>query len=205
MIVLAREVCLCKCSTAVPSSRDAERDAEADGLRFVSGSERDLGLLDPADHDDARRSEFRARLDRGEYWLLGLVGERVATYTWLHTRSRCEYPYLPGCAFCLPADFGYGYDAWTQPALRGSGLRRAAFVEELRVLSTLGKAWEASFFVHYQLDGARRSLARVCVDVVPLWRVALDRDGGGRRLAAARLARDDAGVRPEFPVTAAAE
>jgi hypothetical protein len=201
MIVLAREVCLCKCSTAVPSGRDPD----AHGLRFVSGSERHLGLLDPAHHDDARRAEFRARLERSEHWLLGFVGDRVATYTWLHTRPRCEYPYLPGCAFSLPADFGYGYDAWTTPALRGAGLRRAAFAEELRVLSTMGKAWEASFFVHYQLEGARRSLALACIDVVPLWRVALARDGGDRRLAAAPLAGADGGVRPDFPVTVAAE
>jgi hypothetical protein len=201
MIVLAREVCLCKCSTAVPSSHDAK----AQGLRFVSGSEHHLGLLDSAHHDDARRAEFQARLERSEHWLLGLVGDRVATYTWLHTRPRCEYPYIPGCAFSLPADFGYGYDAWTAPDMRGAGLRRAAFVEELRVLSTLGKAWEASYFVHYQLEGARRSLSLACIDIVPLWRIALDRDGGGRRLAATPLARDDGGVRPDFPVTVAAE
>jgi hypothetical protein len=201
MIVLAREVCLCKCSTSVPSGRDGETD----GLRFVSGSERYLRLLDAAHHDEARRAEFRARLERSEHWLLGLVGDRVATYTWLHTRPRCEYPYLPGCTFSLPVDFGYGYDAWTAPALRGGGLRRAAFAQELRVLSRLGKAWEASFFVHYQLEGARRSLARAHIEVVPLWRVGLDRDGSGRRLAAARLARDDGGVRPDFQVTVAAE
>jgi hypothetical protein len=202
MIVLAREVCLCKCSTAVPSNPGAETD----GLRFVAGSERHLGLLDPSHHDDARRAEFQARLERSEHWLLGLVGDRVATYTWLHTRARCEYPYLPGCTFSLPADFGYGYDAWTTPALRGAGLRRAAFVQELRVLATLGKAWEASFFVHYQLEGARRSLARACIDIVPLWRVTLDRDdGNGRRLQAAPFAGDDGAVRPDFPVTVAAE
>jgi hypothetical protein len=200
MIVLAREVCLCKCSTEVASGHDTAED----GLRFVSGSTEHLDRLDPEHHDEARRAEFVARLDRGEYWLLGLVEDRVATYTWLHTRPRCEYPYLPGCAFHLPTDFGYGYDAWTTPGLRGSGLRRAAFVEELRVLSRLEKAWEASFFVHYQLEGARRSLARVRVDIVPLWRVALDRNGGGPRLAAARLAADDGGARPDFRFTAAA-
>ncbi len=200
MIVLAREVFLCKCSTDVPSDRSG--DAESSRVRFVSGAARHLELLDPALHDADRVDEFRARLARGEYWLVGLVGDEIATYTWLHTRPRCEYPYLPGCAFALPDDYGYGYDAWTLPARRGGGLRRAAFVEELRVLSALGKAWEASFFVHYQLEGAARSLARACVKVVPLWRVALDRRGPGRRhVVAERLVTDGGGARPEFPIT----
>jgi hypothetical protein len=200
MIVLAREVFLCKCSTDVPSGRGGDDDAPP--VRFVAGSARHLELLDPALHDAARLDEFRVRLARGEYWLVGLLGEDIATYTWLHTRPRCEYSYLPGCAFALPDDYGYGYDAWTPPALRGGGLRRAAFVEELRVLSSLGKAWEASFFVHYQLEGARRSLARACVTVVPLWRVALDRGGPGRRhLVGERLVADGGGAEPEFAVT----
>jgi hypothetical protein len=200
MIVLAREVFLCKCSTDVSSERSV--DADGSRVRFVSGSARHLELLDPALHDTGRLDEFRVRLARGEYWLVGLLGGAIATYTWLHTRPRCEYPYLAGCAFSLPDDYGYGYDAWTEPALRGGGLRRSAFVEELRVLSSLGKAWEASFFVHYQLEGAQRSLARACVTVVPLWRVALDRGGPGRRhVVAERLVADGGGARPEFPVT----
>ncbi len=206
MIVLAREVILCKCSTGVPSDR--RRDADAEGLRFESGSGAHLALLDPAHHDALRIAEFQTRLSRGEHWLVGLLEDRIATYTWLHTRPRCEYPYLPGCAFSLPDDFGYGYDAWTTPTLRGGGLRRAAFVEELRVLSQLGKAWEASFFVHYQLEGAQRSLARAHVKVVPLWRVALAAPAGartGRQLVSRRLATEDSGVRPAFPVTPAVE
>ena len=119
--------------------------------------------------------------------MLGFVGDRIATYTWLHTRSSCEYPYLPGCAFRLGRGYGYGYDAWTPPELRGAGLRRRAFVEELRWLHATGALWEASFFVAHQLDGARRSLARVGVEVVPLWRAAL---GPGRRLTFERLERE---------------
>jgi hypothetical protein len=109
-------------------------------------------------------------------------------------RDRCEYPYLPGCAFALPPSFGYGYDAWTPPELRGAGLRRLAFAEELRVLSAAGRAWEASYFVAHQLDGARRSLAQAGIAVVPLWRITLAAD---RRLRAERLL-DEPGVHPLF-------
>jgi hypothetical protein len=198
MIVLAREVFLCKCATEVSGER---ADDAGTGLRFESGSAQCLDQLDRVHHDADRVAEFRARLARGEHWLVGFLGERIATYTWLHTRPHCEYPYLPGCAFSLTGDFGYGYDAWTSPLLRGGGLRRAAFVEELRVLSEMGKAWEASFFVSYQLAGARRSLWRARVKVVPLWRIALDRAGTStRRLIAERLPGDDGGTVPEFPV-----
>jgi hypothetical protein len=198
MIVLAREVFLCKCSTEVASEPGGSEGSE--NLRFVTGSEAHIDLLDRDHHNDDHIADFRARLARGEYWLVGLLGDRIATYTWLHTRSRCEYPYLPGCAFQLEDSFGYGYDAWTPPTLRGGGLRRAAFVEELRVLSSLGKAWEASFFVAHQLEGARRSLARARVKIVPLWRIALNRGGDPtRRLTAERLTDDD-GARPEFHV-----
>jgi hypothetical protein len=185
MIVLAREVFACKCSTDVPSGLD---EGLARELRFVRGSEAHLARLDPAEHGDERVADFRARLARGEHWLLGLLGERIATYTWLHARARCEYPYLPGCVFALSEDMAYGYDAWTAPALRGAGLRRRAFVEELRILFAAGKLWEASFFVAHQLDGARESLSRVGAEVVPVWRIALGRD---RKLRFEQLADDD--------------
>lgn len=177
MIVLGREVFLCVCSTDVPA--DAAH-ASAEGLSrelvFVRGGEEHLRLLDPEHHAPDHVSELRARLARGETWLVGLLNSRIATYTWLHTRPACEYPYLPGCAFDLPADHGYGYDAWTPPALRNAGLRRRAFVEELRWLRALGKQWEASFFVAHQLEGAQRSLALAGIEVVPLWRAVLRRD-----------------------------
>src|SRR5579875_1361308 len=104
MIVFAREVFLCKCSTDVPAT-DAG-DGLTRELRFLRGGTEHLRLLDPAHHNAEHVADFRARLARGEHWLLGLLGDRVATYTWLHTRARCEYPYLPGCAFDLPDDFG---------------------------------------------------------------------------------------------------
>jgi hypothetical protein len=194
MIVLAREVFLCKCSTQVGSSHD-HNGGDGEPLRFTRGTPEDVARLDPKHHNRAHADDFRERLSHGERWVLGLRGGRVATYTWLHTRGACAYRYLPGCSFALPDDFGYGYDAWTDPQLRGAGLRRRAFVEELHVLSVLGKAWEASFFVAHQLEGAQRSLARVGITIVPLWRVTLGRD---RQLVAERIgdgAGDDAGAR----------
>jgi hypothetical protein len=193
MIVLAREVFLCKCSTDVRSSPEGDGDG-GDSLRFSRGTPDDIARLEPKHHSRAHGDDFRERLARGECWVLGLQGEHVATYTWLHTRRSCAYHYLPGCSFALPHDFGYGYDAWTDPELRGGGLRRRAFVEELRVLSSLDKAWEASFFVAHQLDGAQRSLARVAITIVPLWRITLGRD---RRIVAERIGADpgDGGTR----------
>jgi len=193
MIVLAREVFLCKCPTAVDAlPPSGSPDGDARDLRFVRGDLSHLGLLDPAHHGDEHVRDFRDRLGRGETWLLGLRAGRVATYTWLHDRDTCAYPYLPGCAFDLPADTAYGYDAWTPPDLRGGGLRRRAFVEELRLLADRGKQWEASFFVAHQLEGARRSLGLVGITIVPVWRAALGRD---RRLSLTPLA-DPCGITP---------
>lgn len=193
MIVLAREVFLCKCSTVVEATRcEGGPDHAASEIRFVCGDLSHLGLLDPGHHGDEHVRDFRDRLARGETWLLGLRGGGVATYTWLHDRDSCAYPYLPGCVFDLPADTAYGYDAWTPPELRGSGLRRTAFVEELRLLGERGKAWEASFFVAHQLEGARRSLALAGITIVPVWRIVLGRD---RRLEMTPLA-DPCGITP---------
>jgi hypothetical protein len=191
MIVLGREVFLCKCSTEVPSLAD-ETAGPAPVVRFVAGEYSHLSLLDPDHHGPEHHEDFQSRLARGEHWVLGLLGDRVATYTWLHTRPRCEYPYLPGCAFSLPPEVAYGYDAWTPPDLRGGGIRRRAFVEELRLLATRGKAWEASFFVAHQLAGATRSLAKVGIRIVPVWRIALNR---GRRLTLERVGEHD-GITP---------
>jgi hypothetical protein len=193
MIVLAREVFLCACSTDVPAAAATADDGLSRELAFVRGGEDHLRLLDPEHHAPDQVNDMRARLARGETWLVGLLSSRIATYTWLHTRPACEYPYLPGCAFDLPADHGYGYDAWTTPSLRNAGLRRRAFVEELRWLQALGKRREASFFVSHQLAGATRSLALAGVHVVPLWRVVLRNDRG----ASFERLRDDApGISP---------
>jgi hypothetical protein len=189
VLVFSREVFVCTCSTDVPPSDDEARGGLAGRLSFVRGSTADLARVDRAHHDEAHVTELRSRLARDEHWLIGELDGRIATYTWLHCRDRAAYPSLPGCEVVLRPDVGYGYDAWTPPELRGAGLRRRAFVEELRVLARLGKRWEASFFVKHQLDGAIRSLARVGVELVPLWRIYLR---GDRRLGRERLTASDA-------------
>ncbi len=192
MIVFAREVFVCRCSTDVPRE-DPQATEVARRMRFVKGNERDLERLDPAHHDLKHVDELRQRLQRGEHWMVGEHDGKIVTYTWLHTRPRIEYPYLPGCVFEVGADTGYGYDAWTPPELRGAGLRRRAFLEELHILRALGKQWEASFFVKHQLDGATRSLGSVGIAIEPLWRVYLQRD---KSLGLEKLA--DSTARPAF-------
>ncbi len=125
-------------------------------MRFAKGSLDDLERLDPAHHNADHVAELAQRLARDEHWLIGDADGKIVTYTWLHTRSEVSYPSLPGCTFTVAPDVGYGYDAWTPPELRGAGLRRRAFLEELHVLERLGMKWEASFFVKHQLEGATR-------------------------------------------------
>ena len=183
MFDLSREVYVCKCATDVAPVANRElmlRDGDARDLdRLVSG--------EPVD-------DFRARLDRGERWLVGEVGGEIVTYTWLVTADRFEYALLPGCAFALRGDTGYGYGAFTVEKWRGRGYRRLAFVAELRRLRALGKRWEAGVFIAPQLDGATRSLARVGIDVVPVYKVTATR----RRTLVAQPLRDDDCVRPLF-------
>jgi hypothetical protein len=193
MIVFAREVFVCKCRTHVPDD-DPNADGLARQMRFLKGGEGDLPRVDPEHHNAEHIEELRERLKRGEHWLVGEVDGRILTYTWLHTRREISYPSLPGCVFHVADDVGYGYDAWTPPELRGGGLRRRAFLEELHVLERLGMRWEASFFVKHQLEGATRSLSSVGIEIVPLWRVTVRRD---KSLAAERLADDDS-TRPAW-------
>jgi hypothetical protein len=190
MIVFAREVFICKISTH--AQEDDEMPSElARRMTFAKGEAEDLDRLPREHHDDAHLDEMRARLARGEHWMVGSVDDRIVTYTWLHGRDTFSYPSLPGCTYRLRADTAYGYDAWTPPELRGHGLRRRAFLEELHVLARMGKAWEASVFVKYQLEGARRSLGQVGLDIVPLYRTYV---GPDRTLVHERLADDDAAV-----------
>jgi hypothetical protein len=172
VIVFAREVFVCKCSTDVQES-DPDATEDVKRVRWISGAEEHFPLLDPEHHNAEHIEDFRTRLRRGEDWLLGLSGDRVVSYTWLHTRPTIEYPYIPGCMFRVAPDVGYGYDAWTPPDLRGGGLRRAGFLEELHLLRKKGIAWEASFFVKHQLEGATRSLGKVGIKIIPLWRARL--------------------------------
>jgi hypothetical protein len=62
----------------------------------------------------------------------------------------------------------------------------------------MGCEWEASFFVKHQLEGAKRSLGKVGIDVVPLWRVQLQRD---RKLSFEELVPGDTSTRPAPPPT----
>ncbi len=177
MIVLGREVYVCKCSTDVPLD-DPNASPEAKRVRWVKGTAADLARLPKEHHNAEHVEELRARLARGEHWVLGLDGEaqdRVVSYTWLHTRKVIDYPYLPGCTFETADDVGYGYDAWTPPELRGAGLRRVGFLVELNVLKAQGIKWEASFFVKHQLEGATRSLGKAGIQIVPLWKVRLEK------------------------------
>jgi len=187
MFDLAREAFVCACATAVPDDNPPATRA----LAFRMGGAADLagaaahGL---AEHDAEALAAMQARLLRGDHWLIGELDGAIVTYTFLSLRQSFEYPALPGCAFSLRADVGYGHGAWTVPALRQRGYRRRAFLEELRWLRTNDKKWEASVFIAPQLAPARRSLAAVGIVVEPLWRVEYGRD---RRLAVERLAAPD--------------
>jgi hypothetical protein len=192
VIVLAREVFVCKCATDVPRL-DESATEEVKRVLWVKGDESHLAILPPEHHSPEHVEELRERLARGEHWVLGLLDGKVVSYTWLHKRRRIEYPYLPGCAFETAEDVGYGYDAWTPPELRGGGLRRTGFLEELHVLHEMGCKWEASFFVKHQLEGATRSLSKVGIHIVPLWRVQLQRD---RKLSFEDLAPGDGSTQP---------
>jgi GNAT superfamily N-acetyltransferase len=190
VLVFAREVFVCKCSTDV-----IRRDPSAAGLaarvRFIEGTEADIDRVDRKHHGDEDISQMKQRLERGDHWMVGEVDGAIVAYTWLHHRDRAAYPSLPGCEVRLRSDTGYGYDAWTDPDLRGHGLRRVGFLEELNILRDWGLKWEASFFVKHQLDGAARSLGQVGIEVVPIWRVWLKSD---RTLGAEHLIDDDAAV-----------
>jgi GNAT superfamily N-acetyltransferase len=190
VLVFAREVFVCKCSTDV-----IRRDPSATGLaakvEFIKGTVADIDRVDRKHHGDEDISQMRLRLERGDHWMIGEVDGAIVAYTWLHHRDRAAYPTLPGCEVRLRADTGYGYDAWTDPDLRGHGLRRVGFLEELNILRDWGMRWEASFFVKHQLDGASRSLGQVGIEIVPIWRVWLKAD---RTLGAEHLIDDDAAV-----------
>lgn len=190
VLVFAREVFVCKCSTHVPRT-DPDATGLAARVRFIKGSEADIDRVDRNHHGEEDIAQMRERLARGDHWMIGEADGAIVAYTWLHHRDRAAYPSLPGCEVRLRSDVGYGYDAWTPPELRGQGLRRVGFLEELNILRDWGMNWEASFFVKHQLEGATRSLGGAGIEVVPIWRVFLKPD---RTLGAEHLIDDDAAV-----------
>jgi hypothetical protein len=194
MFDFSREVFICKCSTAV-DVHQMDNDPEVQGLRFGEGVPADIERLSREYHDARMLQEIRDRLARGEYWMIGECAGEIVTYTFLYARDSFEYTYLPGCRFAMGSDTAYGYGAWTPNHLRGKGLRRRAFLEELDILRRWGKAWEASVFIKQQIEGANRSLSKVGIEILPLWRVEYTRD---RRLLAERLAPAETSVMPLF-------
>jgi hypothetical protein len=188
-----REVYICKCSTAV--QEENPDDAQLARMRFIQGREFDLARLSPDYHTVETLGDMQRRLQRGEYWMVGEVDNEIVTYTWLIAGPQFTYDYLPGCTFKLREDTAYGYGAWTPNHLRGHGYRRRAFLEELRILRGWGKKWEASVFIKPQLEGAKRSLGLVGIEVIPLYRVTYTRK---RTLMAEPLAPGDDSAVPLF-------
>ena len=188
-----REVYICKCSTSVTDENPA--DAQLQKMHFSQGREFDLARLSPQYHTTETLAEMGRRLQRGEYWMLGEVDGEIVTYTWLIKGPQFTYEYLPNCTFKLREDTAYGYGAWTPDHLRGHGYRRRAFLEELRILESWGKKWEASVFIKQQMEGAKRSLGLVGIEIVPLWKVVYTRQ---RTLTAEPLNGDDDSAMPAF-------
>ena len=187
MVNFARELFVCVCPTDVAANH-APVDETVVEVAYRRGTIDDLARLDVEDHKEGYLETLRTRFS-DHYWLLGELAGTIVTYTWLHTLDRADYRYIPGCEIHIGDGCGYGYDAWTPPSLRGKGLRRGAFREELRVLRELGCDYEASFFVKHQLHGATRSLGLAGISVIPLWRILVGRN---RLLSAERVHSDEA-------------
>ena len=193
MMAFSRVAYVCKCRTRLPSMVESRPDV-AGPFTVRLGAATDLDRL-PADYaGPSRLHELRARLAAGELFVVGELEGRIASCTWLRKGGAFALHYLRGREFHLAPNVGYGHDAWTDPALSGKGLRRAVFAEELRILDGLGIAWEVSYFVDHQLEGGRRTLARIGVPLVELWKVVIRRDG---TVALTALSGDDA-VTPGF-------
>lgn len=190
MMAFSRVAYICKCPTRVTADPDVSGD-----VVVRTGHQGDLARLPPEVLPPGRLRILQERLEAGEILVVGESAGRIASCTWLRRGGAFTLHHLPERGFRLAPDVGYGYDAWTDPALRGRGIRRAVFAEELRILEFLGVAWEVSYFVDHQLDGGRRNLARIGVPLVPLWKVAV-RPGGAVALTA--LSVDDPTVTPCF-------
>jgi hypothetical protein len=196
MMAFSRVAYVCKCPTRLPDGPRARPDVRGPFEVRLGGPD-DLRRL-PADYaGPSRLPELRARLDAGELFLVGELDGLIASCTWLRQGGSFSLHHLPRATFRLAPNVGYGHDAWTDPALSGKGLRRAVFEEELRTLDGLGFAWEVSYFVDHQLEGGRRTLARIGAPLTVLWKVVIQRDGG---VALTELTRDGAAL-PSFDHT----
>lgn len=190
MMAFSRVAYVCKVPTRVPADVDV-----FDDIVVRTGHRGDLARLPPELLPPGRLEKLEARFEADEVLVVGEVDGRIASCTWLRRGGAFALQHLPEHRFRLGPGVGYGYDAWTDPALRGRGIRRAVFAEELRILEFLGCAWEVSYFVDHQLDGGRRNLARIGVPLVPLWKMAV-RPGGSVALEA--LSADEDTVTPCF-------
>jgi hypothetical protein len=190
MFDFSREVFVCKCATG--TREPVTSDTDAARMVFSQGRQRDLARLSPEYHDKRILADIHARLCRGEYWLIGVLGDAIVTYAFLISGPIFRYPYLPGCSFEMRADTGYGHGSWTPGPLHGRGFRRRAFVETLRVLRQWGKQWEACVFAAQRLERAIRLYSLVNIEIIPLWKVTYTDE---RTLVAEPL-RDDDCVRP---------
>lgn len=166
MMAFSRVAYVCQCPTTVPVPPDPALD-----IQIRAGGEADLLRLPEEIRPPGRVDRLRARLREGEIFLLGERGGQIVSCTWIRRGGTFTLQGLPDHPFRLAPSAGYGYDAFTDPALRGQGLRRAVFAEELRLLRRLGASWEISYFVDHQLEGGRQSLAQIGVPLMPLWKV----------------------------------
>jgi hypothetical protein len=190
-VIFAREVFVTKFAT-----RPRQPPAPGEKISFHRGTERELALLDTTDVEVAPLAELRERIaDPAVWWVLGMIDGTVASYSWLDPGESFDYPFLPGCSFRLGPGCVYGFDAWTSKARRGEGLRRRVFLEETQIGAELGYQWEIGIFVKHHIAEVTRSVARVGIEIVPLWRVWLK---GAGRLGAENLLPGDTCVTPLF-------
>jgi GNAT superfamily N-acetyltransferase len=192
MMAFSRVVYVCKCPTG------SALGGALDGLWVRAGTVADVDRLPAEISPPGRAAQLRARIEDGEILVVGEAPDgRIASCTWIRRGGSFCLHHMPGRWFRLAEGVGYGYDAWTDPALRGRGIRRAVFAEELRMLAQLGCAWEVSYFVTPQLEGGRRTLARIGAPLAELWRVTARPDGS---VALAELSPDGAAT-PCFSFT----
>lgn len=189
MMAFSRVAYVCKCPT-----RARGPAWTPDGLSVRLGGVDDLARLPDEIGGPARAVKLGARLLGGELLVIGELQGRVASCTWLRRGGAFALHHLPERSFRLGPGVGYGYDAWTDPALRGRGIRQAVFAEELRILAERGDAWEVSYFVDHQLEGGKRTLERIGAPLTALWKVAVRRDGS----VALTALCDDGAVTPCF-------